>query len=518
MLFVQSAVDSCNLPQDAGTLFHDAGGGFFLKLLGAHHFSPYIGHGPAAPVVETVTTAFLKHALAGTSSDPVLSKLVRSPGIATLYPPSATPALVDLPQPDQAERVADCAVPGRTAMRPVQLVGDDLEVPCVDGISRPYLSLDSAASTAALPSVADRVAEFLPWYSSIHRGAGYKSQAATAAYEQARESILAFAGRSGPDDLAIICRNTTEAINHLSYRLDLSASDVVVTSVVEHHANLLPWARVAGRRFVECGTEGTFTLEAVAEALGSRPAPRLLAITGASNVTGWLPPVNQIIDAAHALGVPVLVDGAQLAAHGPLPKGAEFLVFSGHKMYAPFGAGVLIGPRRAFEQGDPFLAGGGAVELVDLDEVVWTEPPEREEAGSPNVVGAVALGAAVVELDAIGWPAIVEHDLALSEALQAGLRRTPGVRVLGPARHASPPPGTGAQLGEPANLRPEAQRSSRGLFRRGRCPARARRRPPERRIRHRRPPRVLLRPPVPGSPARPRSGRHRELQGGCAAR
>ena len=312
------------------------------------------------------------------------------------------------------------------------LVGDGLEVPCVDGAFRPYLSLDSAASTPALAAVADRVTEFLPWYSSVHRGAGYKSQMATAAYEQAREAILAFAGRSGPGDLAIICRNTTEAINHLAYRLRLSPDDIVVTTVVEHHANLLPWARVARRRFVECGTGGTFAIAAVVAALDEEPSPRLLAITGASNVTGWLPPVEEAIEAAHARGVPVLVDGAQLAAHRPLPSGADFLAFSGHKMYAPFGAGVLIGPRTAFEEGDPYLAGGGAVELVDLDEVVWTEPPEREEAGSPNVIGAVALGAAVGELSGVGWPAIIGHDRSLAATLRAGLVQLPGVRVLGP--------------------------------------------------------------------------------------
>src|SRR3954452_5763717 len=117
---------------------------------------------------------------------------------------------------------------------PVRLVGDDLLVPCVDGTERPYLSLDDAASTPALPAVADRVTEFLPWYSSVHRGAGYKSQMATAAYEEARQAILEFAGRRGGRDVAIICRNTTEAINHVAYRLRLGRADVVVTTVVEH--------------------------------------------------------------------------------------------------------------------------------------------------------------------------------------------------------------------------------------------------------------------------------------------
>ena len=129
----------------------------------------------------------------------------------------------------------------------------------------------------------------------------------------------------------------------------------------------------------------------------------MLAITGASNVTGWSPPLDAMIAAAHARSIPVLVDAAQLAPHRPLPAAADYVAWSGHKMYAPFGAGVLIGPRASFADGDPFLAGGGAVDLVDLDEVTWTDPPEREEAGSPNVLGAVALHAAIDALGDIGW-------------------------------------------------------------------------------------------------------------------
>lgn len=318
------------------------------------------------------------------------------------------------------------------ALLPAGLVGDDIEVPCADGSLRRYLSLDAAASTPAHPDVARAVSDFLPWYSSVHRGAGFKSQRATNAYERAREQILAFAGRSGTDDVAIICRNTTEAINHLAYRLRLDASDVVLTTVVEHHANLLPWARVATRRFVECGTEGTFSTEDVVVGLDERPKPSVVAITAASNVTGWQPPLGEIIAAAHDRGVPVLVDGAQLAAHRPLPTEADYVVFSGHKMYAPFGAGALIGPRAAFDSGDPYLAGGGAVELVDLDEVVWSAPPEREEAGSPNVLGAVALGEATNVLGALGFSSIGAHDDALSAQLHDGLAQIPGVAVLGP--------------------------------------------------------------------------------------
>jgi selenocysteine lyase/cysteine desulfurase len=320
-----------------------------------------------------------------------------------------------------------------SAHPPIPLVGDGLLVPCVDGTDRPYLNLDAAASTNALPAVAERVQQFLPWYSSVHRGAGYKSRQATAAYEAARTAALAFAGRDmRSDDVAVICRNTTEAINHLAYRLRLSPDDVVLTTVVEHHANLLPWARVCQRRFVECGREGTFEVEAVAEAVRTDPRPRLLAVTGASNVSGWMPLLDGLISAAHEEGVPVLVDAAQLAPHRPLPAAADYLAWSGHKMYAPFGSGILIGPRSTFTDGDPFLAGGGAVDLVDLDEVAWTDPPDREEAGSPNVMGAVALHAAIVALGQIGWPAISGHDAELAARLRNGLAGVEGVRLLGP--------------------------------------------------------------------------------------
>jgi selenocysteine lyase/cysteine desulfurase len=321
-------------------------------------------------------------------------------------------------------------------------VGDDLSVPCVDGVERRYVNLDAAASTSALPSVMGAVEQFVPFYSSVHRGAGYKSRLATAAYESARATALAFAGGAGtragaaggrPDDIAILCRNTTEALNQLAYRLQLEPDDVVLTTVVEHHANLLPWGRVAIRRYVECGPDGTFDTDDIIAGLERTPTPRVLTMTGASNVTGWLPPLDSIIEAAHDHGVPVILDAAQLAPHRPIPAQADYVAFSGHKLYAPFGAGVLVGPAATFADGDPFLAGGGAVDLVDLDEVWWTEPPEREEAGSPNVMGAVALEAALEELGRIGWDAISAHEHALARRLRHGLAALEGVRVLGPS-------------------------------------------------------------------------------------
>jgi selenocysteine lyase/cysteine desulfurase len=143
-------------------------------------------------------------------------------------------------------------------------------------------------------------------------------------------------------------------------------------------------------------------------------------------------PLHDIAAASHERGIPVFVDAAQLAPHRAMPRDVDYVAWSGHKMYAPFGAGALIGPRSTFDHGDPFLAGGGAVDLVDLEEVVWTDPPEREEAGSPNVVGAVALDAAIDKFEAIGWPAISQHDDLLANRLRAGLAAITGVTVLGP--------------------------------------------------------------------------------------
>jgi len=317
------------------------------------------------------------------------------------------------------------------AIVPVALAGDALEVPCADGGQRRYLSFDAAAATGALPSVLDAVQAFVPWYASVYGAVGYKSQASAISYECARLAALAFADRgTASDDVVLFCPNATEAIRHLADRLRLSRDDVVITTVAEHHANVLPWSGAAHCRYVECGKDGTFDTEDVVAALSQRPGPALLAITGASGITGWMPPLRDIIDAAHRRGVPVLADVAQLAPHHPLPADADFLVWSGHKMYAPFGAGVLIGPRRVLaESGQAGAATGPA-------EAGWAHPAGREADGSPNVIGAVALQAAMDTLSGVGWPAITAHERHLATSMRRGLAAIPGVRLLGPAADA----------------------------------------------------------------------------------
>ena len=179
-----------------------------------------------------------------------------------------------------------------TAAVPVALAGDGLEVPCADGSQRRYLSFDAAAATGALPSVIDAVQAFVPWYACAQGAAGYKSQASAISHECARLAALAFADRgTASDDAVLFCGNATEAICHLAARLRFSRDDIVITTVAEHQANVLPWSRVASCRYIECSKDGTFDTEDVVAALGQWPRAALLAITGASGITGWMPPL-----------------------------------------------------------------------------------------------------------------------------------------------------------------------------------------------------------------------------------
>jgi selenocysteine lyase/cysteine desulfurase len=297
----------------------------------------------------------------------------------------------------------------------LRLVGADIEVPLVQGGARRYVNLDYAASAPALQSVHDAIEELLGWYSSVHRGAGFKSRASTAAYEGARESIRRFVnGRAS--DAVIITRNTTDSINLLAGTLPEGTH--VVAFAGEHHANLLPWKRI-GVRYLpvpESPAEMLAALEATLRDLPQCEDPHLVAATGASNVTGEIWPLADIARVAHEYGARLLVDAAQLAPHAPIDMagdGIDYLALSGHKLYAPYGAGALIGERDWLSAGDPFLRGGGAVRLVTIEETLWAELPDRQEAGSPNVVGAVALGVACDTLATAGMDRLAAEEVEL---------------------------------------------------------------------------------------------------------
>ena len=309
------------------------------------------------------------------------------------------------------------------------LVGADQDVPLVTGERQRYINADSAASTPPLVAVADAVAEFLPWYGSVHRGAGYKSQVATAAYEGAREAVGRFFG-ARQDDVVIFVRNTTDAINMLAAALPDDTE--VLAFAFEHHANLLPWRRRGLRiSYLPVPLGPSEAIEALAGVLRTRSAgPRLVAVTGASNVTGEILPYRQIAEIAHRYGARVLLDGAQLAAHFPLDLAdleLDYVAVSGHKMYAPFGAGALIGRPDWLGAGAPYLRGGGAVDFVTMEDVVWSALPDRQEAGTPNVLGAVAMGAACSALASYGMQRLSREEIAAGRYVRDRLSRIDGI-------------------------------------------------------------------------------------------
>jgi len=318
--------------------------------------------------------------------------------------------------------------PVTTLPRPV---GAGTRVPLVTGGTAEYANLDLAASAPALEPVAAHVADVLPLLSSVHRGAGYLSQVSTALLERARECVGEFVGARATD-VVVFTRNTTDALNLLA----TAVPGRVLCLDVEHHANLLPWRSVAHRTITaEATVEGT--LAALASALCTTPTA-LVTVTGASNVTGEVLPLERIAAIAHAAGARVAVDAAQLAPHRRVDlaaTGVDYVAFSGHKLYAPYGAGALIGRRDWLDAAAPYLAGGGAVTQVDLDGATWAPAPHRHEAGTPNVLGVAALAQACRTLAPVlndsgpDGPG-PEHERALLDRLAAGLATIPGVTPL----------------------------------------------------------------------------------------
>ena len=322
----------------------------------------------------------------------------------------------------------------------------DQQVPRLDGSLSRYINFDNAASTPPLRAVEAAVQAFMPWYSSVHRGTGFKSQLATHAYEQARSIALGFVGADPATHVCIFGKNTTEAINKLARRFPFGEGrDVVLVSMMEHHSNDLPYRPVA--RVVHVAVQPTGELD---EADFDRKLAQysgqvaLVSISGASNVTGFINPAHRLAEKAHAAGAQILVDAAQLAPHRAVAMGAlddpahfDYVAISAHKLYAPYGTGALIGRRDTFEHGAPDLRGGGTVEIVTEDSVEWSAPPDREEAGSPNVVGAVALAAAIKQLQSLGMAAVAEHEAELTEYALRRLGALGNIEVLGdpdPAR------------------------------------------------------------------------------------
>jgi selenocysteine lyase/cysteine desulfurase len=363
----------------------------------------------------------------------VASAAVTVAGFATETPASPagtpTPTSADTPTP---AHTATPTINGSTPAVPA-VVSAGLTVPLVTGGHIPYANLDHAASAPCLTDVQASVDELLPWYASVHRGAGFASQVSTRVYEQARHSVRRFVNAHSTDAV-LFTRNTTDSLNLLAHALPRNTSVVVFDS--EHHAALLPWRGNTIR--LPAPQDPGVAVDAVRTALRDCPTgPRLVVVTGASNVTGELWPIAELAETAHRHGARIVVDAAQLAPHRPIDLrriGADYLVFSGHKLYAPFGAGVLVGRSDWLRAAHPYLRGGGATQLVtqqrpDQLGVAWAELPDRHEAGSPNVVGVHALAVACATLGR-HWTSVLAHERALLDRLRTGLATVPGLREL----------------------------------------------------------------------------------------
>jgi len=305
---------------------------------------------------------------------------------------------------------------------------------------KPLVYLDSAA-TSQKPEVVIRAMEtyYRQTNANVHRGVYALSEQATEQYEGARRKIQKFINAKSFREI-IYTRNATEALNLVAYtwgRANIHAGDEIVSTVLEHHANIVPWQILAKEqdarlKFIRVDEQGLLRTDDLDTLI--TPKTKLVAATMASNVAGTLTPIRSIIERAHAVGAICVVDAAQAAPHLPLDVQAldcDFLAFSGHKMLGPF-IGILYGKRALLEGMKPFLTGGDMIREVHLDSATWNELPWKFEAGTPAIAEAIGLGAAVDYLSALGMQNVQAHEHTLTAYALEQLRALKGVRVLGP--------------------------------------------------------------------------------------
>ncbi len=309
---------------------------------------------------------------------------------------------------------------------------------------KPLVYLDNAASTQkpeAVLDAADRC--YREYYSNVHRGVHFLSQQATNAYEQARRKVQGFLGAAREEEIVFV-RGATEGINLVAAtfgRSRVKAGDEVLITEMEHHSNIVPWQMLcdavgATLKVAPIDDRGEVILEEYEKLLSERT--RLVAMVYISNALGTINPVARMIEMAHARGVPVLVDGAQAAPHVNVDVQAldcDFFVFSGHKMFGPTGIGALYGRWDLLRSMPPYEGGGEMIRSVTFAKTEYADPPARFEAGTPNIVGAIAMGAAVDYLQGIGLEAIGRYESGLLDYATEALSAVPGVRLVGTATH-----------------------------------------------------------------------------------
>lgn len=322
----------------------------------------------------------------------------------------------------------------------------DFPILAMQVYGKPLVYLDNAASAQKPKAVLDRIQQaYTSEYANVHRGLHYLANAATEGYEGARETVRAFLNAPRLEEV-IFTRNVTEAINTVAYSFaqSIKPGDEIVLSIMEHHSNIVPWHFLRERhgaviKWAPVDEEGNFLIEEFAKLLG--PRTKIVAITQMSNMLGTVVPIKEVVRLAHAQGIPVLVDGAQAAVHLDVDVqdlGCDYYAFTGHKLYAPTGIGVLWGKYDLLAKMPPFNGGGEMIRDVFEDRVTYGDPPHRLEAGTPPIVQAIGLGAALDYVNSIGKARIRAHESGLVAYAHERLREINSIRILGNAKDKGP--------------------------------------------------------------------------------
>ncbi len=329
----------------------------------------------------------------------------------------------------------------------VSKIRSDFPILAREVYGKPLVYLDNAASAQKPRAViAAMTKSMTEEYANVHRGLHYLSNAATQAFEDARESVRRFLNAPSKDQI-IFTRNASEAINLVAQSyggLVIGEGDEIVLSILEHHSNIVPWhfhreRKGAVLKWAPVDDDGNFLLEEYARLLG--PRTRMVAITMMSNALGTVTPVDEIIRLAHAKGIPVLVDASQGAVHGHVDVqalDADFLVFTGHKTYGPTGIGVLYGKADLLKRMPPYQGGGEMISEVTTDGITYNDPPHRFEAGTPAIVEAIGLGTALDYMASVGVEHIAAHEKSLHDYAMERLSAINSLRIYGRARDKGP--------------------------------------------------------------------------------
>jgi cysteine desulfurase/selenocysteine lyase len=341
-----------------------------------------------------------------------------------------------------AAREKDLTRSSATPGYDVERIRTDFPILYREVYGKPLVYLDNGASAQKpLPVIEAMDHAYRFEYANVHRGLHYLSNAATLRFEEARETVRRFLNAGSTDEI-IFTRNATEAINLVSSSwggLNIGAGDEIVLSIMEHHSNIVPWhfhreRRGAVLKWAPISDKGEFLIEEFTRLLG--PKTKLVAITHMSNVLGTVVPIKEVIRLAHARGIPVLIDGSQAAVHLPIDVqdlDADFYVFTGHKAYGPTGIGVLYAKKKHLEAMQPYQGGGEMIEIVEVDRITYGKPPHKFEAGTPAIVEAIGLGAALTYLMQVGREKIARHEAELLSHAHARLGALPGVTIHGEA-------------------------------------------------------------------------------------